>query len=247
MPAGKIGQRYIQRLSILSTTHLFSQINDPWYQFENELWNQYQPDIMLIDARTGLNEWGGLSLLRLAEEAFVVLYPSQQNAEGIRFIRDLLKELSGVQAKMVLSSIPEGAIGRSLVEKIEPYLNLETIKSEGEEIKENIIKIPYLPDIAASYQFPVENALTWYSPLVNALLEVSGIEKTKEVLAESDRLELIKSLNFPERNAASILDTDFDTIFQKQPIFTAVWKTKCGLFGKKRHWKINTIHLIYAT
>ena len=149
-------------------------------------------------------------------ELFVVLYPSQQNAEGICFIRDLLKELSGVQAKMVLSSIPEGAIGRSLVEKIEPYLNLQTIKSEGEEIKESIfIKIPYLPDIAASYQFPVENALTWYSPLVNALLEVSGIEKTKEVLAESDRLELIKSLNFPERNAASILDTDFDTIFQK--------------------------------
>ncbi len=71
VPAGKIGQRYIQRLSILSTTHLFSQINDPWYQFENELWNQYQPDIMLIDARTGLNEWGGLSLLRLAEEFYI--------------------------------------------------------------------------------------------------------------------------------------------------------------------------------
>ncbi|MFI3190217.1 MAG: AAA family ATPase [Methylococcales bacterium] len=219
VPAGKIGQRYIQRLSILSTTHLFSEISDPWYQFENELWNQYQPDIMLIDARTGLNEWGGLSLLRLAEEAFVLLYPSQQNAEGVRFIRDLLKELSGVQAKLVLSSIPEGTIGRSLVEKIEPYLNLEITKSEGEEIKEEVIKIPYLPDIAASYQFPVENALTWYTPLVNVLLEVSGIEKTKEVLAESDRLELIKSLNFPERNAASILDTDFDAIFQKTADF----------------------------
>jgi MinD-like ATPase involved in chromosome partitioning or flagellar assembly len=219
VPAGKIGQRYIQRLSILSTTHLFSETNDPWYQFEEELWNQYQPDIMLIDARTGLNEWGGLSLLQLAEEAFVVLYPSQQNAEGVCFIRDLLKELSGVQARLVLSSIPEGAIGRSLIEKIEPYLNLEVIKSEGEEIKEDIIKIPYLPDIAASYQFPVENALTWYMPLVNTLLEVSGIEKTKEVLAESDRLELIKSLSFPERNAASILDTDFDAIFQKTADF----------------------------
>ena len=33
---------------------------------------------MLIDARTGLNEWGGLSLLRLADEAFIVLYPSNK-------------------------------------------------------------------------------------------------------------------------------------------------------------------------
>ena len=224
VPAGKIGQRYIQRLSILSTTHLFSETRDPWYQFEEELWIQYQPDIMLIDARTGLNEWGGLSLLRLAEEAFVVLYPSQQNAEGVCFIRDILKELNGVQAKLVLSSIPEGTIGRSLVEKIEPNLNLEIEiqkdeRGEKVEIKEEVIKIPYLPDIAASYQFPVENALTWYTPLVNVLLEVSGIEKTKEVLAESDRLELIKSLNFPERNAASILDTHFDAIFQKTADF----------------------------
>jgi MinD-like ATPase involved in chromosome partitioning or flagellar assembly len=226
VPAGKIGQRYIQRLSILSTTHLFSEISDPWYQFEEELWNQYQPDIMLIDARTGLNEWGGLSLLRLAEEAFVVLYPSQQNAEGVRFIRDLLKELSGVQAKLVLSSIPEGAIGRSLIEKIEPDLNLkiEKIKDErGEkkEIKEEVIKIPYLPDIAASYQFPVENALSWYAPLANQLLEISGIKETAEILAESNRLELIESLNFPEPNAESILDTEFDfnTIFQKTADF----------------------------
>ena len=246
VPAGKIGQSYIQRLSILSTTHLFSEANDPWYQFEEELWNQYQPDIMLIDARTGLNEWGGLSLLQLADEAFVVLYPSQQNAEGVCFIRDLLKELSGVRARLVLSSIPEGAIGRALVEKIEPYLNLDVIKSEGEELKEDVIKIPYLPDIAASYQFPVENALTWYTPLVYALLEVSGIEKAKEVLAESDRLELIKSLNFPERNAASILDTDFDAIFQKTADFDRCLEDQVWVIRGRKGTGKSTLYTLFT-
>ena len=246
VPAGKIGQRYLQRLSILSTTHLFSETTDPWYQFEEELWNQYQPDIMLIDARTGLNEWGGLSLLRLAEEAFFVLYPSQQNAEGVCFIRDILKELNGVQAKLVLSSIPEGAIGRSLVEKIEPYLNLDVIISEGEEIKEDVIRIPYLPDIAASYQFPVENALTWYTPLVNVLLEVSGIEKIKEVLAESDRLELIRSLNFPERNAASILDTDFDAIFQKTADFDRCLEDQVWVIRGRKGTGKSTLYTLFT-
>lgn len=246
VPAGKIGQRYIQRLSILSTAHLFSANTDPWYQFEEELWNQYQPDIMLIDARTGLNEWGGLSLLQLADEAFVVLYPSQQNAEGVCFIRDLLKELSGVRARLVLSSIPEGAIGRALVEKIEPYLNLDVIKSEGEELKEDVIKIPYLPDIAASYQFPVENALTWYTPLVYALLEVSGIEKAKEVLAESDRLELIKSLNFPERNAASILDTDFDAIFQKTADFDRCLEDQVWVIRGRKGTGKSTLYTLFT-
>lgn len=213
VPAGKIGQRYIQRLSILSTTHLFSANTDPWYQFEEELWNQYQPDIMLIDARTGLNEWGGLSLLQLADEAFVVLYPSQQNAEGICFVRNLLKELTGVQAKLVLSPIPVGEAGDFLVKKIKPFLNL----IEDEEP----ISIYYDLNIAVSNQFPVEPALPYYAPLANQLLEISGVEETAAILAESDRLGLIKSLNFPEPSAESILDTEFDfnTIFQKTADF----------------------------
>lgn len=213
VPAGKIGHRYIQRLSILSTAHLFSASTDPWYQFEEELWKQYQPDIMLIDARTGLNEWGGLSLLQLADEAFVVLYPSQQNAEGVRFIRDLLKELAGVKAKLVLSPIPEGIIGEALVKSIKPSLQL----IEDEEP----ILISYNPNIAGSNQFPVETALPYYAPLANQLLEISGVEETAAILAESNRLELIKSLKFPEPNAESILDTevDFNTIFQKTADF----------------------------
>lgn len=212
VPAGKIGQRYVQRLSALSTAHLFgSTTEDPWYQFEQALWEQFQPDIMLIDARTGLNEWGGLSLLHLADEVFIALYPSKQNAEGVCFIRGLLKELGGIQAKLILSPIPEGVIGDSLVKRIKPYLDLH----EGEEP----ISIPYHPNIAGSYQFPVETALPYYAPLANNLLEIGGIEETAVILAESNRLELIKSLSFPERDAASILDANFDAIFQKTADF----------------------------
>jgi len=162
VPAGKIGQRYIQRLSILSTVHLFSANTDPWYQFEEELWSQYQPDIMLIDASSGLNEWSALSLLQLADEAFVVLYSSQQNAEGICFVRNLLEELTGIRAKLVLSHIPEGIIGESLVKSIKPSLQL--IKDEEP------ILIPYNPNVVGSNQFPVETDLPYYAPLANQLL-----------------------------------------------------------------------------
>ena len=211
IPAGKVGQRYVQRLSVLSTTHLFNLQEEPWQQFEQELWQQYEPDILLIDARTGLNEWGGLSLLRLADEAFIVLYPSKQNSEGVCFVRDLLKELGGVQAKLVISPIPEGFIGDTLIKEIKPYLQLK----EDEEP----ILIPYHPNIAGSRQFPVETALPYYAPLANTILEVAGKEETETLLAEYDRLALIKSLNFPQRDAASISDAYFDTIFQKTADF----------------------------
>lgn len=238
VPAGKIGQKYIQRLSLLSTTHLFSSQAEPWYQFEEELWKQYQPDIMLIDARTGLNEWGGLSLLRLADEAFMVLYPSQQNAEGICFVRNLLKELSGVQAKLVLSPIPEGVIGETLVKAIKPYLQLD----EDEET----ILIPYNPNIAANNQFPVEPALPYYASLSNTLLEISGIEETATILAESNRLELIQSLSFPERDAASILDTDFDTIFQKTADFERCLDDQIWIIRGRKGTGKSTLYTLFT-
>jgi len=158
VPAGKIGQRYIQCLSILSTT----ANTDTWYQFEEELWNQYQPDIILIDASSGLNEWSALSLLQLADEAFAFIYPSQQNADGICFVRDLLEELTGIRAKLVLSPIPEGIIGEALVKAIKPSLQL----IEDEEP----ILIPYNTNVVCNSQFPVETALPYYAPLANQLL-----------------------------------------------------------------------------
>ncbi|MCK5354924.1 MAG: AAA family ATPase, partial [Methyloprofundus sp.] len=220
VPAGKIGQRYIQRLSVLTTAQLFAQANDPWYQFEQELWEQFQPDIMLIDARTGLNEWGGLSLLRLADDAFIAMYPSKQNAEGVYFIRKLLKELGGIEAKLILSPIPEGLIGEELVKNIKPLLGLTK--------DEQFISIPYHPNIAGSSKFPVETALAYYSPITNNLLEKSSVAEADALITPSNRLNLVRSLSFPERDAASILDADFDAIFQKTADFErclddAVW------------------------
>ena len=242
IPAGQIGQRYLQRLSVLSTAQLF-HADDPWHQFEQELWDQFQPDIMLIDARTGLNEWGGLSLLQLADEAFITLYPSEQNTEGVSFVQKLLKELNGIEAKLILSPVPEGIIGRELVERIKPFLG---VKKHGD--KDQLIQIPYHPNIAGNDTFPIETALPYYAGIANTLLEVSGVEKTETLVGQSDRLALVKSLSFPEPDAASILDVDFDTLFQKTGDFErclddAVWviRGRKGT-GKSTLYKLFTQH-----
>ena len=115
---------------------------------------------------------------------------------------------------------------------------------EGEEP----ISIPYHPNIAGSYQFPVETALPYYAPLANNLLEISGVEETAAILAESNRLELIKSLNFPERDAASILDADFDAIFQKTADFERCLEDQVWVIrGRKGTGKSTLYTLVYKT
>ncbi|MCP4702253.1 MAG: AAA family ATPase [Gammaproteobacteria bacterium] len=167
-PAGKVSRKYVQRLSILTASRLSASPDDPWCLFERDLQKQFTPDIILIDARTGLSDWGGLSLLQLADEAFIVLYPSEQNVNGVRFIRELLRDIQGLAPWLVLSPVPEGEIGQALIKRIRPVLALKS---------ETLSEIYYHPSIAGTKNYPLETAMAHYAPLANILLELSGEDK----------------------------------------------------------------------
>ena len=66
------------------------------------------------------------------------------------------------------------------------------------------------------------------------------------MLAESDRLELIRSLNFPERNAASILDTDFDAIFQKTADFDRCLEDQVWVIRGRKGTGKSTLYTLFT-
>ena len=222
VPAGKVGFQYVQRLAVL-TTRDFSTVSegelDPWSEFERDIIDQFAPDIILIDARTGINDWGGLSLLRLADDAFIVMYPSIQNAEGVNLVRELLGQIDGARYHIVLSPVPEGDIGAGLIARAKNLLNLP---GEGEESAEDEdsaslrpIVVHYHPSIAAASHYPVESAMAQYASLANLLLDMNEEERIEDVLQKSDPKEIIESLRFPERDAKQTADVDFEAFFQK--------------------------------
>lgn len=236
IPAGVVGPDYVRRLRTLSYRDVASRPDDAWTMFEKELVEQLDPDILLIDARTGLGEWGGLSLLRLADEAFFVMYPSEQNIEGIQFVRQTLESLTGVTIHLVLSLVPEGVIGKNLVAKILPVLGMT-----GEEER---LEVPYSPGIASASMYPVESAMSSYIGLANRIKETE-VEETLELsIKKSDRWNIIESLKFPDRNAKSVAAEDFEIFFQKTSDFDkflddARWVVR----GRKGTGKSTLFHL----
>lgn len=223
VPAGKVGFQYVQRLAVL-TTRDFSTISDgeldPWSRFESDVIDQFAPDMILIDARTGINDWGGLSLLRLADDAFIVMYPSVQNAEGVNLIRDLLGQLAGARHHLVLSPVPEGDIGTALIARASSLLNL---RPDGEDLAEGDessgamrpIVVHYHPSIAAASHYPVESAMVQYAPLAGLLLDMNEEEQVEDALQKADPKTIIESLRFPQRDPKQIADVDFEAFFQK--------------------------------
>ena len=236
IPAGKPGSEYVRRLHVLSSQEVLSRPDDAWSLFESELMQQLDPDIVLIDARTGLGDWGGLSLLRLADEAFLVLYPSEQNLDGIRFVRDTLKEVTTINTHLVLSPVPDGSIGRELVARFRPKLGLE----EDDEF----VEIFYNPSVASADYYPVESAMAGYARIANLIRETQAQGRVEEVIQKTDALSIVESLSFPERDAKSIVASDFDQFFQKTQDFErflddARWVVR----GRKGTGKSTLFHL----
>jgi MinD-like ATPase involved in chromosome partitioning or flagellar assembly len=236
IPAGLVGSDYVRRLHTLSYQDVLSRSDDAWSLFEKELVEQLEPDVLLIDARTGLGDWGGLSLLRLADEAFLVLYPSDQNIEGFRFVRNTLRELTGINTHVVFSPVPEGVIGRELVARFLPLLELEE--------DEQCVEIHYSPGIASAARYPVETAMPNYARLANLIRETEVEDNLESTIKNSDRWQIIESLKFPERDAKAIAASDFDAFFQKTSDFDkflddARWVVR----GRKGTGKSTLFHL----
>ena len=236
IPAGVVGNEYVQRLFTLSSEMALARADDAWAIFEKELVEQIDPDVLLIDARTGLGDWGGLSLLRLADEVFLVMFPSEQNAEGIRFVRETLSSLSNVNTHLILSPVPEGPIGKEIVAKFLPQLKL----SEDEVPTE----VYYNPGVAGALTYPLEAAMSGYARIANILMDSEAEDKAEASMSRVDRKKVIESLNFPEREAKAIAASDFETFFQKTSDFDkflddARWVVR----GRKGTGKSTLFHL----
>ncbi len=236
IPAGVVGPDFVRRLHTLSYRDVLTHNDDAWSLFEKELIEQLQPDILLIDARTGLGDWGGLSLLRLADEAFLVLYPSDQNIEGLNFVRRTLQDLTGIKTHLVLSPIPEGVVGRELVAHFRPQLGLDE--------DEPCVEIHYNPGIASAPYYPVESAMASYARLANIIRETEVEDKLEVTLKSTDRWSMIESLTFPKHDAKSIVADNFDAFFQKTSDFDkflddARWVIR----GRKGTGKSTLFHL----
>jgi MinD-like ATPase involved in chromosome partitioning or flagellar assembly len=211
IPAGSVGPDFVHRLHTLSYQDVLTRNDDAWSLFEKELIEQLEPDILLIDARTGLGDWGGLSLLRLADEAFLVLYPSDQNIEGLHFVRNTLREISGIKTHLVLSPVPEGVVGRELVSRFLPQLGLDE--------DEACVEIYYNPGVASAPHYPVESAMPNYARLANLIRETEVEDKLEATLKNADRWSVIESLSFPDRDAKATAADSFDAFFQKTADF----------------------------
>ena len=77
VPAGFLNLDYVSKVDDLHATTVIDGDESLWSIFKREIYEQLKPDILLIDSRTGINQWGALSLIQAADEAIIFLFPNR--------------------------------------------------------------------------------------------------------------------------------------------------------------------------
>jgi MinD-like ATPase involved in chromosome partitioning or flagellar assembly len=227
VPAGCLSLDYISKVDDLHANTIIDGDQNLWTVFKREIYEQLKPDVILIDSRTGINQWGALSLIQAADDAVIFLFPNAQNKQGIKLLLQSLQNLNKSSINFVFSAVPDVSkldkvkeIYQSLLDEIKISTDEESEIDDNDplEIPEPLV-IPYLPHIALVDYYPVEGSEVYYNKIANLIdEEPDKIERTN-ILTNSEtetRWKIIESLQFPDVNAAEVdQKQQFELLFQR--------------------------------
>lgn len=251
VPAGSLSLDYISKVDDLRATTILDNGETLWSIFSREIQEQLKPDVILVDSRTGINEWGALSLLQAADEAIIFLFPNEQNRQGIDLLLKSLNSFGKLSINFVFSPVPDISksgtakvteVWQLLRKVIEGEIDQDELNENGDdsdesqsEIAEPLI-VPYLPSIALADNHPVTGLLDYYNRIANLIDEETIQIRSQEILAATDteqRWKIIESLQFPALNAADP-SSNLLGLFQKTPNFDKFLdETTCLIRGRK--------------
>ena len=140
VPAGYLNLDYVSKVDDLHANIVIDGNNSLWSIFKREIYEQLKPDILLVDSRTGINQWGALSLIQAADEAIIFLFPNEQNKQGIELLLQALKSFKKLSINFVFSPVPDVTkTGLSKVKSIwKSLLNIiKLVTDETYETEEN--------------------------------------------------------------------------------------------------------------
>ena len=225
VPAGCLSLDYISKVDDLHANTVIDGDQSLWTVFKREIYEQLKPDVILIDSRTGINQWGALSLIQAADEAIIFLFPNEQNKQGIELLLRSLNTLKNLSINFIFSPVPDVSKLDKVNEIYKYFLDEIKIATDEEfEIDDNDplelpepLVIPYLQPIALADNYPVRALLDYYNKIVNLIdEETDEIDRTNILTNSETRWKIIKSLQFPEVNAADTdQKQDFTLLFQR--------------------------------
>ncbi|MGV9521229.1 tyrosine-protein kinase family protein [Streptomyces griseus] len=125
LPAGKLGREYADRLRLLDPEIWYRESNNPLHQLlQLAKDSALQPDLILLDSRTGISPVAAPLLFDVSDLAVICLYPHPQAERGTEL---LVKALMSTKSRRTTSDTPLTPEPRFIVSPVPPGPSAETV------------------------------------------------------------------------------------------------------------------------
>ena len=162
VPISSTSLNYITKVEVLRATAIHARRSRQlWSFFFQEITELLRPDIILVDSAKGFDEWAAFSLLGVADQAIVFLYPDEQNKSGIEPLLEALGNTLPLQ--LVFSRVPLGDAGKERVREYWRALQDDLQEVETQLDMAEPITVPYLTELALAEAIPFCHCsqITW--------------------------------------------------------------------------------------
>lgn len=126
MPAGKVDRMYLQKLARIDyQDNRENNLKCSIKKMLEELDDTYYPDYILIDARAGFHDMGGIAVAQIPHGAVLIGNESRQSWDGLtQVIRTIAKGHTEEFSIMIVDSMCERATSDRAVEQRKKFLNM---------------------------------------------------------------------------------------------------------------------------
>jgi len=159
VPAGRCDDAYLDALDRLDLKQMYerSGLLNPVRQLRAELEKALEPDVVLIDSRTGYSDAALVTLFDLADAAVIVMVPDLQNVERLAPVLQRLVRAPKPQLLLVANKCQSTPPAWRAVANVEARLR-ELVPGAEEDVDE--VESPFL------HKLPFLSEFTWVQRLL---------------------------------------------------------------------------------
>ena len=229
VPAGEYDEGYIHRLADLDLRFLYQRTKNPFHQLFEDIRTELDPDVILIDARTGFNEMAAVALFDQADLGVICFLPTEQSFAGLQWVvqaADKQRKYRGIpDLRFVLTPIPPVASIQKEAWMTRTYEWIADNWSipQSLTVEDICYQVAYNPNISTLAGMNGDlppGLIEPYAPIADAIKTSLPPHETFVPAHFADyRRSVLRELEFRAATAEEMLSTQIPEIFQRTSDF----------------------------
>ena len=224
VPAGEYAEGYIPRLTDLDVRFFYQGKVNPIHQLLDDVKGYLDPDVILIDARTGFTDIGAIALFDRADLGIICFSPTDQSFAGLQWVVEAASKQRSYRGfpdlRFVLTPMPAVAPSQhqQWITHTEAWIAEHWEMPSSVVVEDLYYQIPYNTYITTLTnlfgEMPV-GVLEPYVPVADAISACLPPEEDATIPDLVDqRAEILSQLKFETRPVQEIELEDIVRVFQ---------------------------------